>query len=158
MQLEAYLERDDRIVLPLGSTEQHAYLSLATDVILAERVAVEAAEPLRVPVLPPLAFGVAPSGGVGDEWKQNVEALEDQARVLCGDALSAALAAGVDAEVALVAQRPHAALLSLADERDARYIVVGGWGESPIRGAILGSTPHKLLHLSERPVLVVPGT
>ncbi|HEV3404148.1 MAG TPA: creatininase family protein [Gaiellaceae bacterium] len=60
MQLETYLERDDRIVLPLGSTEQHAYLSLATDVILAERVAVEAAEPLGVPVLPPLAFGVAP--------------------------------------------------------------------------------------------------
>jgi creatinine amidohydrolase len=60
MQLEAYLERDDRIALPLGSTEQHAYLSLATDVILAERVAVEAAEPLGVPVLPPLAFGVAP--------------------------------------------------------------------------------------------------
>jgi creatinine amidohydrolase len=61
MQLETYLERDDRIVLPLGSTEQHAYLSLATDVILAERVAVEAAEPLGVPVLPPLAFGVAPT-------------------------------------------------------------------------------------------------
>ena len=60
MQLEAYLERDDRIVLPLGSTEQHAYLSLATDVILAERVALEAAEPLGIPVLPPLAFGVAP--------------------------------------------------------------------------------------------------
>ena len=60
MQLEACLGGDDRIVLPLGSTEQHAYLSLATDVILAERVAVEAAEPLGVPVLPPLAFGVAP--------------------------------------------------------------------------------------------------
>jgi creatinine amidohydrolase len=60
MQLEAYLERDDRIVLPLGSVEQHAYLSLATDVILAERVSVEAAEPLGVPVLPPLAFGVTP--------------------------------------------------------------------------------------------------
>jgi creatinine amidohydrolase len=60
MQLEAYLERDDRIVLPLGSTEQHAYLSLATDSILAERVAVEAAEPLGVPVLPALAYGVTP--------------------------------------------------------------------------------------------------
>jgi len=58
MQLEAYLERDDRIVLPLGSTEQHAYLSLATDSILAERVSVEAAEPLGVPVLPALAYGV----------------------------------------------------------------------------------------------------
>lgn len=58
MQLEAYLERDDRIVLPLGSTEQHAYLSLATDSILAERVSVEAAEPLDVPVLPALAYGL----------------------------------------------------------------------------------------------------
>ena len=45
MQVEEYLERDDRIVLPIGSTEQHGYLSLATDLILAERVAVEAAEP-----------------------------------------------------------------------------------------------------------------
>jgi creatinine amidohydrolase len=60
MQLEAYLERDDRIVLPVGSTEQHAYLSLATDSILGERVAVEAAEPLGVPVLPVLAYGVTP--------------------------------------------------------------------------------------------------
>src|SRR2546425_8427973 len=61
MQLEAYLERDDRIVLPLGSTEQHAYLSLETDNVLAERVAVEAAEPLGVPVLPVLAYGLTPS-------------------------------------------------------------------------------------------------
>jgi creatinine amidohydrolase len=60
MQLEAYLERDDRIVLPLGSTEQHAYLSLATDSILAERVAIEAAEPLGVPVLPAVAYGLTP--------------------------------------------------------------------------------------------------
>jgi len=58
MQLEAYLERDDRIVLPVGSTEQHAYLSLETDNILAERASVEAAEPLGVPVLPVLPYGV----------------------------------------------------------------------------------------------------
>ena len=60
MQVEAYLERDDRVVLPLGSTEQHAYLSLGTDTILAERVAVDAAEPLGVLVLPALPFGIAP--------------------------------------------------------------------------------------------------
>lgn len=58
MQLEEYLRRDDRIVLPVGSTEQHAYLSLETDNIIAERLAVEAAEPLGVPVLPVLAYGV----------------------------------------------------------------------------------------------------
>jgi creatinine amidohydrolase len=60
MQVEAYLTRDDRCVLPLGSTEQHAYLSLATDTTLAERVAVEAAEPLGVPVIPALAYGIPP--------------------------------------------------------------------------------------------------
>src|ERR687886_852161 len=60
MQLEEYLARDDRIVLPLGSVEQHAYLSLGVDVILSERVSVEAAEPLGVPVLPALPYGLTP--------------------------------------------------------------------------------------------------
>lgn len=60
MILEEYLSRDDRIVLPIGSTEQHGYLSVGTDAILAERVAVEAAEPLGIPVLPALPFGMTP--------------------------------------------------------------------------------------------------
>jgi creatinine amidohydrolase len=60
MQIEEYLRRDDRIVLPTGSTEQHGFLSLGTDAILAERVAQEAAEPLGIPVLPVLPFGMAP--------------------------------------------------------------------------------------------------
>jgi creatinine amidohydrolase len=60
MQIEEHLKRDDRIVLPTGSTEQHGYLSLGTDAILAERVAAEAAEPLGIPVLPVLPFGMAP--------------------------------------------------------------------------------------------------
>jgi len=61
MQVEAYLKRDDRAVLPIGSTEQHAYLSLATDVTLADRVATEAAEPLGVPVFPVIAYGITPN-------------------------------------------------------------------------------------------------
>ncbi|HET6502692.1 MAG TPA: creatininase family protein [Amycolatopsis sp.] len=60
MQVASYLEHDDRIVLPVGSTEQHGYLSLGTDALLAERVSVEAAEPLGIPVLPVLPFGMAP--------------------------------------------------------------------------------------------------
>ena len=60
MMVEEYLKRDDRAVLPLGSTEQHAYLSLSTDSILAGRLAVEAAEPLGVPVFPVLAYGITP--------------------------------------------------------------------------------------------------
>jgi len=60
MMVEEYLKRDDRAVLPLGSTEQHAYLSLSVDSILAERLAVEAADPLGVPVFPVLAYGITP--------------------------------------------------------------------------------------------------
>jgi creatinine amidohydrolase len=63
MMVEEYLRRDDRAVLPLGCTEQHAYLSLSTDSILAERIAVEAAEPLGVPVFPVLAYGITPYFG-----------------------------------------------------------------------------------------------
>ena len=59
-QVEAYLERDDRAVVPLGSTEQHCQLSLSVDSILSERVALEAAEPLMVPVFPVLAYGITP--------------------------------------------------------------------------------------------------
>jgi creatinine amidohydrolase len=60
IQVERYLESDDRIVVPLGSIEQHGYLSLGVDRILSERVAVEAAEPLGVLVLPALPYGVTP--------------------------------------------------------------------------------------------------
>lgn len=60
MQVEKYLEHDDRCVLPLGSTEQHSYLRLTVDCILPERVAAEAAEPLGVPVFPVVAYGVTP--------------------------------------------------------------------------------------------------
>src|SRR2546423_10963014 len=60
MMVEEYLKRDNRAVLPLGCTEQHAYLSLSVDSILAERLAIEAAEPLGVPVFPVLAYGITP--------------------------------------------------------------------------------------------------
>jgi creatinine amidohydrolase len=58
--VEDYLKRDDRAVLPVGSTEQHAQLSLMVDCILSERVSVDAAEPLGVPVFPPVNYGITP--------------------------------------------------------------------------------------------------
>lgn len=60
MQVEQRVALDDRCVLPIGSVEQHAYLSLAVDMILAEKVAVDAAEPLGVPVYPALPYGITP--------------------------------------------------------------------------------------------------
>jgi creatinine amidohydrolase len=61
MQVEALAKQEDRAVLPLGSTEQHAYLSLAVDAILAERVALEAVEGLSIPVFPVASYGFTPN-------------------------------------------------------------------------------------------------
>src|SRR3954467_5096416 len=67
MQLEDYLSGDDRIVLPIGSPEQHASPPPGTDCILAGRASAArgvspagAAEPLGVPVLPVLPYGLTP--------------------------------------------------------------------------------------------------
>jgi creatinine amidohydrolase len=61
MQVEQHVTRDRRAVLPLGSTEQHGQLSLCVDAILAERVSVEAAQPLEVPVFPAINYGLTPN-------------------------------------------------------------------------------------------------
>lgn len=58
--IEAYLQTDDRCILPLGSTEQHAHLSLSVDSILSEKIATDAAEPLGVPVFPAVPYGLTP--------------------------------------------------------------------------------------------------
>ena len=61
MQVQEHVKHDQRVVLPLGSTEQHGYLSLCVDVIPAERVAIEAAQPIKVPVYPTINYGFTPS-------------------------------------------------------------------------------------------------
>ena len=104
-----------------------------------------------------IAFGAAPPGTPTEEAHAHLQALQELGGRVTAGALERAREAGVEAEVELVPLRASAALVQLADREDARMIVVGTYGESPIKGAILGSTPHKLLHLSERPVLVVPG-
>jgi nucleotide-binding universal stress UspA family protein len=78
-----------------------------------------------------VGFGAQPPGRqVGDEFGAHARALEEAGRDL---------------------------LLRLAEEREARLIAVGSYGESPLRGAVLGSVPHELLHLSPVPVLAVPA-
>lgn len=60
MQVEEYLKTDDRCVLPLGSTEQHAYLSLCVDNILPFKLAQDAVGDSGVPVFPVLPYGITP--------------------------------------------------------------------------------------------------
>ncbi len=62
----------------------------------------------------------------------------------------------MEIETELVAKRAAEALVEVAEARDARLIVVGSYGDPPLKEAILGSTPTKLLQQSRRPVLIVP--
>lgn len=104
-----------------------------------------------------LVYGAAPPGTGGEEYRVVKEALHETGREALDHAVGVADDAGVPTTVEIIDQSPAQALLDAAARHQARVIVVGTWGESPIRGALLGSTPHKLLHLSRIPVLCVPS-
>jgi len=83
---------------------------------------------------------------------------DQEARQAVTEGVDTLRQAGVDAEGDI---RPttfgHAAREILADakEHDADVIIMGSRGRSNFAGAILGSTAHKVIHLTDRPVLVI---
>ncbi|HXQ61349.1 MAG TPA: universal stress protein [Acidimicrobiales bacterium] len=139
---------------------------MASDIILgydgsdgskaALAVAVAVARAFDAPLSIVFGYEPNPMGGETADYKDKLEKI---GQTMLAGALADAkkLDAGVHTEVLVVPMRPVESLLEAALERQARVIVVGGTGERPIVGAILGSVPHKLLHRSEVPVLVVPA-
>ena len=59
MDVERYLQTDNRILLVTGATEQHAYLSLMTDVLIPSSIALAVAAREGILVAPALPFGVS---------------------------------------------------------------------------------------------------
>ncbi len=104
-----------------------------------------------------VAFCVEPpatrAGGAGDQQRE-IEALASEVLAGVGEVIGDT---DVDIQPKIVEGRPADGLLELADAHDAPVIVVGTKGHGLFKSAILGSTPHKLLHWTERPVLVVPA-
>jgi creatinine amidohydrolase len=60
MDVEAYLKKDNRILLVIGACEQHGYLSLLTDVRIPQALADAASQRTGVLIAPSLNFGVSP--------------------------------------------------------------------------------------------------
>ncbi len=60
MQIEAYLQRDDRVVMITGACEQHASLSLLADIRVPLAIAEAACEREGVLIAPPLPYGISP--------------------------------------------------------------------------------------------------
>jgi nucleotide-binding universal stress UspA family protein len=119
-------------------------------------VAVSVAKAFDAPLSIVFGYEPNPMGGETADYKDKLEKIGED---MVGGALAAAkkIDSSVHTEVLVVPLRPVESLLEAALERSARVIVVGGSGERPIVGAILGSVPHKLLHRSDVPVLVVPA-
>jgi nucleotide-binding universal stress UspA family protein len=138
---------------------------MASDIILgydgsdgsksALRVAVSVAKAFGAPLTVVFGYEPNPMGGETADYKRQLEKIG-------ADALAAAVQEAKELDPSVVVEpivaplRPAESLLQASLERDARVIVVGGSGDRPILGAILGSVPHKLLHRSRVPVLVVP--
>lgn len=102
-----------------------------------------------------IVFAAAPGGYGGGEVPEQRKAVEEFGDKATQEAVEMAEAAKIDSTVELVNEHPHEALINVAEKHGARMIVVGSHGESPLKGAIIGSTPYKLVQLSEVPVLVV---
>jgi nucleotide-binding universal stress UspA family protein len=94
---------------------------------------------------------------IGGEVRDYAKALEERAELEMERARHQAEGAGVEIDTRIVEQEPAEGLVAVASELDARLIVVGSRGERPLRAIMLGSTPYRLLHTADRPVLVVPG-
>jgi nucleotide-binding universal stress UspA family protein len=104
-----------------------------------------------------VVFGYAPPGLWGGEIAEHEEAIEELGEKVMEKAKGQAARRGVEVDAELVPKRAAEALIDVAEKREARMIVVGSYGDPPLKGMILGSTPNKLLHMSERPILVVPA-
>jgi nucleotide-binding universal stress UspA family protein len=119
-------------------------------------VAVSVAHAFDAPLSIVFGYEPNPMGGETADYKNKLEKI-GQEMVAAALAEATTIDPSVHTEVLVVPMRPVESLLEAAVERSARVIVVGGTGERPIVGAILGSVPHKLLHRSDVPVLVVPA-
>jgi nucleotide-binding universal stress UspA family protein len=102
-----------------------------------------------------IVFAAAPGGYGGGEVPEQRKAVEEFAKETTHEAEEVAKSAGIEYSVELINEHPHQALITAGEKHGARMIVVGSHGESPLRGAIIGSTPYKLVQLSDVPVLVV---
>jgi nucleotide-binding universal stress UspA family protein len=99
------------------------------------------------------AYEVSSFGG---EVQDLGRELHERGDTLNSEAAALAAQQGVETETVVERGDKADALARVAADRNATMIVVGSRGESPLKGFLLGSVSHKLLHLSETPVLVVP--
>ena len=114
--------------------------------------ALRLAKDLDAEVLVLFAYEKVVVGGESHDLDEAVEAIG--ARILA-EAAESAEGAGVVVDTEYIEGSAAQTLADVAEREDARYIVIGGNGEPPLKAWVLGSTPSKLLALAQCPVVVV---
>lgn len=119
-------------------------------------VATDLAKDLGTELILAFAYEPVHLAGVYGEKADQRRAIKEFADERLGEGVEKAKAAGVKAHGLLVDARPAEGLAEEAKERGARMVVVGSQGSPiPLVGHIIGSVSHKLVQISEVPVLVV---
>ena len=116
--------------------------------------ALRLAGPLDDDVLVGFAYHATPLGGDPTDM---LNLLRDRGRTVLEEALQQVRAAGLEGRGELVNDRPAEGLADLAGSSGAQMVVVGSYGEAPLRALIVGATPLRLPHLTAVPVLIVRG-
>lgn len=120
----------------------------------ALRAAIALARDLEESLL--IVCGVAPAGGMGEEYDVTAEAIVEELAPAVNEAVMLARDAGVEAEAILVDADPVGALETVMEERKPRMLVVGYGSSGRIRAALFGAVAPKLVDRAHVPVLVVP--
>jgi nucleotide-binding universal stress UspA family protein len=153
----ADLAREPVVIAYDGSEGAKAAIARAGTVLRGDPAVVATVwAPLRDEV--PHMLLALPAGIAADAVDDIDTATRQHAEDLAAEGAELARAAGFAAEPRAVAApgRYFRALLDLAEELDARVIVMGSRGRSPVAAAVLGSVSTGVLHHGTRPVLVVP--
>ena len=120
----------------------------------ALRAAISLARDLEETLL--VVCGVAPAGGMGEEYGATEEAIVEALAPSVNEAVLMAREAGVEAEAILVDADPVGALETVMAERSPRMLIVGYGDSGRIRAALFGEVAPRLVERSDVPVLVVP--
>lgn len=96
---------------------------------------------------------------VGRFGRLQVDCPEGQAERVLPEIVAALRDSGVTAEAEI--RETHVghiarAIVDAADQHDARFLVLGAKGRTDLPHIPLGSVSHRLLHMSHRPVMLVP--
>lgn len=89
MDVEKYLQHEDRVIVVIGTCEQHGYLSLMTDIKIPMALADAASQKTGVLIAPEMNFGISPyfltyPGTISLRSETLLAVLEDIVRSLYG--------------------------------------------------------------------------